>query len=124
MRSRSKLGWGFGLTATTRWSSRLTWACCAAIRIGEVDVVAGEFGLHAMRPHLDRFGISNSFCIPYPVLSHLGHALRNQFEVLQKQACGYRVYFRVRSHSGVPNLDRPSRAFEHVLSWLCRLRGR
>ncbi|WP_432431078.1 hypothetical protein [Mesorhizobium loti] len=39
-----------------------------------------------MRPHLDRFGISNSFCIPYPVLSHLGHALRNQFEVLQKQA--------------------------------------
>ncbi|MUT24308.1 hypothetical protein GNX14_24410 [Mesorhizobium japonicum] len=54
---------GLGLRQRLRRSGRhgSICACCAANRIGEVDLLAAEFGLHPMRPDLDRVGISNSF---------------------------------------------------------------
>ncbi|WP_245520227.1 MULTISPECIES: hypothetical protein [unclassified Mesorhizobium] len=78
-----------------------------------------------MRPHLDRLGISNSFCVPYPVLSprwgtRCGTNLRGPAETAWRPL---RLPSRTIPLRSAEPRSAVSRV-EHVLSWLCRLRGR
>ncbi|MUT27222.1 MULTISPECIES: NodA family N-acyltransferase [Mesorhizobium] len=95
------------------------------IKVGEVDLLVAELGLYAVRPDLERLGISFSMRTMHPVLQQMGvpfafgtfrHAMRTHVERLCRDGTWTLISgVRVRSTRADMRPDLPPTRLEDVL---------